>query len=246
MHTLYAQVAQEDSTATSPFTYTIQGNLVGSRLSGTFNQLAIAPSADVRLEVGKWHFHNALSYRYNQFNGLLIESNWRELITVGYYPRSPRLFPFAFYTFDTHLIFQINRRHSGGLGIGSTQEWKGQRITLGVGAGFDNTIYNGDTFENSPAVNSLRERNLFIVRLLQTHPLLDGKMTITNDTFYSHSLRERSDYVIIISPKLSWNIYKGLALTGSFQYRLENVHLTALTRVNTVTAIGLSYSASNK
>lgn len=231
--------AQKDTLANS-LKYDLKGNLSGRYLSGTFSQFVISPSLDVKLSKAKWELHTLTSYRYNQTNDLLIEDNWHELLTFSYFPKGKQLYPFAAYLFDNNLMFRINWRHLVGIGASSLKKTRNGLFRLELAVGYDVTHYAGEEFINSERIGAERERSLLGLRWVQQHSFLEGKMILYNDVFYRHSLVERSDYFTIITSRLSWKIIQTLSVNVSHEFRLENVHLPSLSRINNTLLFGLT------
>lgn len=225
--------------------YDLQFNISGRRIRGTFQQFVYANKLDFRLENKHWAVHNSTSYRYNETNGQTIENNWYHLTSVSYFIKNKALFPTVFYHFDNNLMFRVNERNLFGGGLSSIKRWAGQYIRLDVGAGYDITNYNGDEFENTTQLGAVRKRRVLILRLLNEHKLFKGKVILSNDFFYRHSLEENTDYYFWIAPKLALRVFKNLSISARYEYRLENVHLSALSNFNTTILYGLNFHLGN-
>ncbi len=221
--------------------YSIKLNVSGRYLTGQFDQFVLSTRLDAQVESKKMLLHNSSSYRFNRTSALVIEDNWYQLISL-IYAHHRRFSPVGFYHFDNNLMFRVKRRHLYGLGAGTGKEWVSHSFRLDVGLGYDHTTYAGQTFENSDKTGSTRSRSLAIARLLHHHRLFKEKIILNNDVFYRHSLEEASDFMMIVNAGLSVAILKNLLMTGNFEYRFENVHLSALPALNTTLLFGLTYS----
>ncbi|HAA14559.1 MAG TPA: hypothetical protein DCE41_23890 [Cytophagales bacterium] len=222
--------------------YDVQMNLSGSRIAGNFNQLQLAGSLTFNVHGKHWDIHNMTNYRYTNIGGALAEDNWFHNVSVAYFPGTKKLYPSAFYTFDNSLLYRIRQRHIYGAGIGTIQEGlKNTYVRLDLGFGYENTMYTGSNFVNSDVVSSQRDKALILGRLIHKHEFLDKKITLNNRIIYRVSLREADDHFLMISPQLAYKITNNLSATASFEYRLENVYLEGLNRINTVTVFGLTY-----
>ena len=228
--------------------YKINLRVSGSRMSGVFNRSSLAFSADKDFHKGKWTFHNTLSYRRSQFNGLQIEDNWYDLFSVFYYPNERKLwYPIAFYHFDNNLLFRVNRRHRYGAGLASNLV-KTDKVFLQLSTtlGYEDTHYNGDVFINSDLDNAIRQNGLFMVYLNNDYTLLDKRFKLKLNVFYMQSLKESADYDIWFRPSLQYMINKHIALNVNYDYRLENVYLEDLTAANDILLFGINVNFANK
>lgn len=240
---IYAQELSKDS-----LEYNVNIKLSGSRMTGFFNRSAFAFVADKHLHIGKWTFHNNLSYRYSIFNEIQIENNWYELLTISYAPNERKIwYPLAFYHFDNNLLFRVNSRHRYGVGIGShIVETGNVFFQFGGGFGYEATIYDGDIFINSDLNDVLRQNGLLMLSLNNNYILLKGRFALKLNVFYMQSLKENTDYEIWFRPSLQYAINKHIALLINYDYRFENVYLEGLTSNNDILLFGINVNFANK
>ncbi|HMO40173.1 MAG TPA: DUF481 domain-containing protein [Saprospiraceae bacterium] len=229
---------------TSTFKYDVKWHLTGRVLTGTFEQFVFNSNLDFKIETHRWEIHNATFYRYNQTGNTKIEDNWYQLVSLSYFINNKKFFPSGFYHYDNNLMFRVNNRHLFGAGAGTIIQRKKHFIRLDGGFGYDKTIYNGNTFENSNRIGAIRERPLVVGRLVQEHSILNNKLLISNTVFYRHSLEETADYLVILSPKVMLKIIKHLSVNLSYEYRFEKVHLVGLEETNSLLSFGITFHAS--
>lgn len=231
-------MGQRDS---SQFHYDLRLDLSGRLIGGTFEQLVFNNSLDLKVENKRWSFQNATSYRFNRTGNAQVENNWYELFSASWLNKKKLFFPTVFYHYDNNLMFRVNARHLFGGGLSSVKSWEGHALRLDVGAGYDYTDYNGSQFENSPRLGPIRRRSLLMFRLTHENKFFQGKVALANDFFYRHSLVERSDYLFILQPKVSFAVSTHLNTSVGFEYRFENVHLLDLSRFNSILVYGLAF-----
>lgn len=236
--------SQDSIPAKSKITYKI--NASGHYISGTFSQLVSSNSLEGKLEKGRWLLQNYTSYRYNVTMNQTFENNWYQLLTVSRLSKSKRLNPTVFYHFDNNLMFRVNQRHLFGGGIGSQFSKGNHQLLFEIGPGMDITEFNGNSFVNTDKMEKTRRRTIGIVRVKNEHKLLNSKLGFSNSLFFRQSFNELSDFLLMISPKLSAKVTKNLAVTVGFDYRFENIHLVELSNFNNTVLFGLSYCSKPK
>jgi len=240
-----AQSLGENRPDTSKWSYEVNLSASGRLITGTFDQFVFSPRLDVEVASKRWQLENTTNYHYNSTNGQTIEDNWFELLTLSYFVRGDKLFPMAFYNYENNLMFRVKSRHLGGLGLSTQNKWKRGFARLDLGAGYENTVFNGENFENSGLVGSQREKELFMFRVVHQHQMLGGRMAFSNVIFYRHSLKESQDFFIRMAPGATFKIAKGLSASINYIYRFEKVHLKNLSDTNTALVFGLSYKIKN-
>jgi len=128
--------------------FSIQMELSGRKISGTFNQLVAGGGIGLDIKYGNWHLENKTKYRYNKTNSTLTEDNWYDLASLkNYINGSKKFYPGIFYHYDNSLIYRVNRRHQYGIGIGSTLDKGLTKLSLITAIGYENTDYNGFQFK---------------------------------------------------------------------------------------------------
>ncbi len=228
------------------FNYSVKLGLTGHYISGTFTQFVSSNNLDATLENKKWSFHNLTTYRFNKTMNAKIENNWFEFLSASYLTKKKQLFPTFFYQFDNNLMFNIEQRHLFGGGASSIIQKKNHFVRLDVGSGYDWTNYGNAVFVNSPIVDKLRRRPVFLLRLQNKHKLFKSKITLSNDLFYRHSFIERSDFFVFFHPKMTFTVLKNLSISLGYEYRLENVHLISLSRENGILLFGFTFKSNNE
>lgn len=235
----------QDTTSTPQ--YDLKVGISARHIGGNFQQFVYANQLDFSFTLHHWEVHNLSSYRFNQTLGQTIENNWYQLIQVSFLPKGKKLFPTAFYHFDNNLMFRVIHRHLTGAGMSSSQTWQGQYARMDLGLGYDYTHYDdlGALFVNSDRQGAVRNRPIFILRLIHEHKLFKEKVLLSNDLFYRHSLIEKSDYFLILRPTIAAKLHKTLSVNLSYEYRLENVHLSDLSLFNTTLLAGLTFQVNS-
>jgi len=222
--------------------YQINVGISGRVLQGTFSQSVFATKTEIKLSIHNWEIHNTASYRFNNTNGTRIEDNWHELLTISYLSETKRVFPLAFYLFDTNLLLRLNARNLGGVGISFYQhEWKNSTVRLDIGVGYESTLYNGTEFSNTNSTDPRRNKPLGLLRIVQQHTFFENKARFSNLVVYRQSFSEGADYYLLLRPQLGLSLLKNLSLNFSYEYRYENVYLSALSPSNTIFLAGLTY-----
>ncbi len=227
--------------------YSVGLKFSGSRSSGIFNRNSFAFGAEKHLHQGKWTFHNTLTYRYTEFNGIQLENNWYDLFSVFYYPNEKQnWYPVAFYHFDNNLLFRVNSRHRVGAAIGSVLLKKDHVfLRVGAGGGYEASRYNGDQFANSDLGNSFRENGLFLFRINNDYTFFDSRFVLKLDLFYMKSTKEILDFDIWFRPSLLYRITERITLSANYDYRYEHVHLEELPAANDILLYGLNIKFAN-
>ncbi|MCI4671870.1 MAG: DUF481 domain-containing protein [Bacteroidia bacterium] len=227
--------------------YQINLNVSGRLLRGTFRQSVFASRAEITLNKSSWEIHHIGSYRFNNTNGVKIEDNWYQLLTLSYVTQSKKAFPLLFYLFDNNLLLQVNSRQMAGIGMGLIHdEWEQAYLRVDGGFGYESTLYNGTSFENTESINPRREKALFYARIIHRHDFLEGRFKFSNLLLFRQSLIEAPDFYILIRPQIGLKLFKQLSINFSYEFRYENVYLSSLSGINTILIAGLNYRLSNK
>ncbi len=241
----FGQETAEPSSDSTKWKYQIDLNVSGRLLTGTFNQFIFSPRFDFDIHSKRWHINNITHYHFNETNKKVIEDNWYQMLTISYFVKGNKLFPTAFYNFENNLMFRVNSRHLAGLGLSTQKRWKQNFVQFDIGAGYENTLFNGTDFENSAIAGSRRDKELLMFRLVQQHQFWQNRITFSNVIFYRHSLSEGQDFFIRAAPTLSFKVAKGFSTSVSYVYRFENVYLKNLSNTNTALVFGLIYKIKN-
>lgn len=221
--------------------FSLQMELSGRKISGTFNQLVAGGGIGIDIKNGNWHLENMTYYRYNKTNSTLIEDNWYDLTSLKYYINGGKKFyPGLFYHYDNSLLYRVNRRHQYGIGIGSTLDKGLTKFSLISAIGYENTDYNGFQFANSERDTSTRQNGLFLFRVNFGHTFANNKISFSSQLFYFQSLKENADYDLWLSPKISFKLLKGISIYIAYDYRFENVYLETLSNYNDILLFGLN------
>ena len=215
----------------------------GRKISGTFNQLVAGGGINIDLLYRNWHLENKTTYRYNKTNTRQLEDNWYDLITLKYYPKgNKRLYPGVFYHFDNNLMFRIKARHQYGIGLGSELDKGNMKLTLLAAIANEDSTFNGFEFVNSERDFSNRTNGLFLFKLNHGYAILKKKINFSYQLFYFQSLKERKDYDIWLTPRVSFKIIKGLSMHVVYDYKFENVHLVDLSKYNDIVLFGFNWT----
>jgi len=223
--------------------YKVDLNFSGRKISGTFKQLVAGGGFNVDLLYNNWHLENKTAYRYNKTNTRLIEDNWYDLVTLKYYPKGKKkLYPGAFYHFDNNLMFRVKNRHQYGIGLGSELDKGTIKLSLLAGIANEHSTFNGSEFVNSDRDFSNRKNGLFLFRLNNGYFISEKKISLSYQLFYFQSLKERTDFDIWLTPRISFKVIKGLSFHVVYDYRYENVHLESLSNYNDIVLFGFNWT----
>ena len=219
----------------------------GRRISGTFSQVVAGGGLNLDVQYKNWHLENKTTYRYNKTNTRVIEDNWYDLAVLKYYPNgNKKLYPGVFYHFDNNLIYRVKSRHQYGVGLGSVLDKGTMKLSILAAIAHENSTFNGADFVNSERDFSNRKNGLFLFRLNNGYAIAKNKINFSYQLFYFQSLKERADYDIWLSPRVSFKVLKGLSFHVIYDYRLENVHLEQLSNYNDIVLFGFNWRLGNK
>ncbi|MEL6676708.1 MAG: DUF481 domain-containing protein [Bacteroidota bacterium] len=228
--------------------YSLAMKFSGNRSTGIFSRNVFLASTEAHFQTQQWRLYNSLSYRYSNINGLLFENNLYELLTLIFYPNQRKSwFPLAFYHYDNNLLFQVNSRHRGGVGLGSVVLRQDQVfLEAAVGIGYEATEYNGTVFINSELEEAIRENGLAIFRLNLDLSFLEKRLVLHTTLLHMHSLKESQDYELWVRPSLIYRISSHISLSVNYDYRYERVHLEGLPPANDILLYGLNINLAHK
>lgn len=231
---------------TDSLQYTVDVNVSGRRITGTFSQVVAGGGLQVNLLYHNWHLENNTRYRYNKTNTRLIENNWYDLATLKYYPNGKKLlYPGAFYHFDNNLIYRVTQRHQYGLGLGSVLDKGKMKLSVLGAIANENSRYNGSDFVNSERDFSNLKNGLFLFRVDNGYAMAKNKINLFYQLFYFQSLKESADFDIQLNTRISFTVFKAVSFHVVYNYRFENVHLETLSNYNDIILFGINWTMQN-
>jgi len=209
-------------------------NARGTFKEGRLNQTILSLDGDYALTAQYWKTEFFADYKYLKTNGRVGENELFGRILISILPKK-RLFPVIGYIYNKSEFYQIQRRHTPGIGIGwKLIENKSRTINFYAWAAYDDT-----DFKNISGYNTFRI-NTFVVG---SHKLIRDKLSLQYVLYYLQSLEESNNYIWRIEPTLSVQLSRKFSLTISIESHYENIIDSANTKRNSVMTIGLKFQS---
>jgi hypothetical protein len=218
------QVKSKDSLS---FNYKFNASMTLAK--GRLNQLTIPFSLQTTLTNKTFGIDLVGSYVYQKINGFPLQN---ERITRGVFTLFPqkRIRPIIGFIYESSLLYQLNSRHSPGLGIGMTIINKtNHELSLNVFASYDKT-----EFDNIVGYETFRANFIFF----GSNVLIKDRLHFDYTLFYFQSVQEGTNYTIRFEPKLLFKLSKIFSLSANANYRYENIVDPVSTKENLYMTFG--------
>ena len=207
--------------------------LGGRRQAGAFSQTLVTATGTGSVQSSGWSLENNTSYTYSIANEILISNDWSVVSTLRYSPNTwKKVSPTLLHIYKNNLIYRIQHSQRALLGLHLTPLTSKPEFWLFVGGGLEHTRYNGEEFNRSPLINSVRNFPLAILFLENSHVLMKDRVTFSYQLFYLQSLEEAPDWTVWLIPDLQLHVTSAVALSVTYDYRFRNVHLTEIPGFN--------------
>ncbi len=217
----------------------------GMRKAGVFSQTNISANLNTVINKSNWTFDNLAAYTYTNVNGSQLSDDWTVISKLRYSFQQKQIAPTFIHVYKNNLLYRIENSQRYILGASITPFKKQQQFWFFIGGGYERTLYNGAIFENSPAVNNLRDFGMTTFYLENKHHLIKNKLFLKYSLFYIQSIEEWSDYTIWFLPSLNISINKNLVFGVSYDYRFRNVHLADIPSFNELLTFNVKVSIGN-
>ena len=196
---------------------------------GRINQLFVPLSLQITLANKTFEIDVVGSYIYQKLNGFQLQN---ERITRGTFSLFPqkKIRPLVGFIYESSLLYQLNSRHSPGIGIGMTIINKtNHELRLNLFASYDKT-----EFENIVGYETFRANFIFF----GSHILIKDRLNFDYTLYYFQSVQERTNYTVRFEPKLLFKLSKIFSLSLNANYRYENIVDPISTRENLLMTAG--------
>lgn len=234
-------LAQETDTLDFNTTLT----LGGMRKAGVFSQTNVNASLSTIARKSKWTFDNQTTYTYTIVNGNELSNDWTVVSKLGYQLAQQPIAPTFLHVYKNNLLYRIQHSQRYILGASVTPLTDRKQFWFFIGGGYERTIYNGNTFENSPLTSNQRNFGMTTLYIENTHHLIQDKLFLKYSLFYIQSVEEWSDYTFWIIPSLNITINKNLIFAVSYDYRFRNIHLVDIPSFNELMTFNIKISIDN-
>ena len=204
----------------------------GTFKEGKLNQTIISSGGYYGLTAQNWKTEVFANYNYLKTNGRLGENEFLGRVLISFYPKK-RWFPVIGYIYNISEFYQIQNRHTPGLGVGlKLLENKVSTINLHAWAAYDHTEFK-----------TIRRYNTFRINtfLIGTHKLIPDKLSFQYLVYYLQSLEQSVNYIWRIEPTLLFQISKRISLSINLESHYENIIAPGNTKRNSVLTVGVKF-----
>ncbi len=207
-------------------------NARGTFKEGQLNQTILSLDGYHALTSQYWKTELFANYNYLKTNGRVGENELLGRALISLLPQK-RWFPVIGYIYNKSEFYQVENRHTPGLGIGcKLLENESRTINFHVWAAYDHT-----NFKNISGYNTFRI-NTFVVG---NHQLIKDILSLQYTLYYLQSLETSDNYIWRIEPTLSVQLARKFSLTLSIQSHYENIIDPANTKRNSVMTVGFKF-----
>lgn len=207
-------------------------NARGTFKEGQLNQIILSIDGYYALTAQYWRAELFTHYSYLKTNGRVGENELLGRALISILPQKS-VFPVIGYIYNKSEFYQIQRRHTPGIGIG----WrllKNQSTSLELYAW---AAYDDTDFKNIPGYTTFRI-NTFVVG---DHALIPDKLRLQYVLYYLQSLEVSNNYIWRIEPGFLLQLSRQFSLSVNFQSHFENIIDPANTKRNSVMTVGLKF-----
>ena len=207
-------------------------NARGTFKEGQLNQTILSLDGNYILAAQYWKTDFFTNYKYLKTNGRVGENELFSRVLISILPKK-KVFPIVGYIYYASAFYQIQRRHTPGLGIGwSLLKNQTSNIKFNAWVAYDDT-----DFKTISGYNTFR-LNTFVVG---NHKLIPDKLSLQYMLYYLQSIEERHNYIWRIEPTLLFHISSKFSLTINIESHYENIIAPSNTNRNSVMTVGLKF-----
>ncbi len=234
----------QESTDTLRFHTTF--TLGGIRKAGVFAQTNVNGGLSINLSKSNWEINNTSTYTYTNVNGKPLSDDWTVVSKLrSLLPNLPEVSPTFIHVYKKNLLYRIINGQRYLLGASVRPIKKKQAFWFFIGVGYEQTLYNGEAFDNSPLLSSSRTFGISTFYVENVHHLLQNKLYLKYNLFYIQSFEEVSDYSIWLIPSINFKLNDYLAFGVNYDYRFRNVHLAAIPSFNELLTFNVKIALGN-
>lgn len=207
-------------------------NARGTFKEGQLNQMILSADGTYALTAQYWKSEFFANYKYLKTNGRVGENEFLGRVLVSFFPKK-KWFPVIGYIYNKSEFYQIQSRHTPGLGIGlKLLENKVNTINLHAWAASDYT-----EFKTIPGYQTFRI-NTFLVG---NHKLIPNKLSFQYVIYYLQSLEQSNNYIWRIEPTLLFQLSKRFSLSINLESHYENIIAPGNTNRNSELTVGVKF-----
>lgn len=207
-------------------------NARGTFKEGQLNQTILSLDGNYALTAQDWKIELFGNYSYLKTNGRVGENELLGRVLVSFFPKK-RWFPAIGYIYYKSAFYQIQSRHTPGIGIGwRALKNKSNNINFYAWVAYDDT-----KFKNISGYDTFRI-NTFLVG---NHKLIPDKLSLQYKIYYLQSLEESNNYIWRIEPTFLFQLSRKFSLTINLESHFENIIDPTNTRRNSVLTAGVKF-----
>ncbi|MEM9820325.1 MAG: DUF481 domain-containing protein [Bacteroidota bacterium] len=207
-------------------------NARGTFKEGQLNQTILSIDGNYILSAQYWETDFFTNYKYLKTNGRVGENELFSRILISILPKQ-RVFPVLGYIYYKSEFYQIQRRHTPGLGIGwRLLENQSSNIRLNAWLAYDDTGFKTISGYNTLRINAFAVGN---------HKLIPEKLSLQYTLYLLQSIEERNNYIWRVEPTILFHISNKFSLTINLESHYENIIVPNNTNRNTAMTVGLKF-----
>lgn len=210
--------------------YSLNGR--GTFKEGRLNQIILSLDGNYALTAQYWETALFANYKYLKTNGRVGENELFGRLLISILPEK-KWFPVIGYIYNKSEFYQIERRHTPGLGMGwRLLENQSNNIKLNAWIAYDHTDFKNITGYKTFRINTF---------VLGNHKLIPNKLSLQYTLYYLQSLEEGHNYIWRIEPTLFVHISSKFSLSINLESHYENIIDPANMKRNSVMTVGLKF-----
>ncbi len=207
-------------------------NARGTFKEGRLNQTILSLDVRYSLTTQNWRTELFANYKYLKTNGRLGENELLSRVLVSLLPHKS-VFPVVGYIYNRSEFYQIQRRHTPGIGIG----WRLFANQSGNINFYAWGAYDDTEFKSISGYGTFRI-NTFVVGNYQ---LIKNKLSSQFTLYYLQSLETSDNYIWRIEPVFLFHLSRRFSLSINFESHFENIIAPVNTKRNSAMTVGVLF-----
>lgn len=233
-------LAQLTETDTLRFGYRFNAN--GSWITGNVERLLITNNLDLSHVSRTIGLKSSNNYTYGTIFGRTTEDDIFSRNFLYIFPKR-KIYPYAMFWAQSSTRQQIAFRYQAGLGVSiSIIRKPNHQLKVSTTISQERTRYQGTTFNVNPENLDVDEISNWrsTVRLLGSHRIANGTMTIKYETWYQPALDDANNWRYFLQTALEIPVSRHFSFRSALLYSHENIVLNTIRQDDKILTFGLN------
>lgn len=207
-------------------------NARGTFKEGQLNQMILSLDGYYALTAQYWKTEFFPNYKYLKTNGRVGENELLARVLTSFGPMK-RWFPVIGYIYNKSEFYQIQNRHTPGLGVGlKLLDNQVSSINVHAWASYDYTEFKNITGYKTFRINTF---------ILGNHKLIPDTLSLQYVFYFLQSIEQSNNYIWRIEPSLLFHLTNKFSISINLESHYENIIEARNTHRNSVLTVGVNF-----